>query len=249
MFSEKAEYHIKLSENNCADYAILPGDPGRVEKIAQLLQNPQKLAQNREFTTYEGYIEDKKVLVTSTGIGGPSAAIAVEELSHIGVKNIIRVGTCGGMQPEITAGDLIIPTAAIRMDGTSKEYVPVEFPAVADLEITNALVTAAKGLNAPFHYGIVQSKDSFYGQHIPESMPASSELQEKWSAWKKAGALASEMECSAIFTVSSVRKINAGAILLAVWNQEGRSGINFDTTLEIKTAIEAVKILIHKNND
>lgn len=252
MNKEALEYHIQLSHNNTAKYALLPGDPDRVQLIASFLENPEKIAQNREYTTYQGYLCGEKVLVTSTGIGGPSAAIALEELNNIGVDTVIRIGTCGGMQLDILSGDTVIATGAVRMDGTSKEYVPIEFPAVANFDIVSQLVDSAAMLKYNYHCGIVQSKDSFYGQHSPETMPSCNDLYNKWNAWIKAGVLASEMECSTLFTVASIRKIRAGAVLLAVWNQE-RANNNLsnptvkDTSSAIQIAINALKQIIIKD--
>ncbi len=251
MEAEKA-YHIGITSGHGAKYAILPGDPGRVEKIAKYLDNPKFLAQNREYTSYIGEISGEKVIVMSTGMGGPSAAIGVEELYKSGVETFVRIGTCGGMQTDIVAGDLIIATGAIRMEGTTKEYVPVEFPAVADLKVTNALVKAAENLNYKHFEGVVQSKDSFYGQHNPDRMPQSAELNAKWNAWIKAGCLASEMETAALFVVSSCLRARAGAVLLCVWNQEReKAGLSnkevLDTESAIKTSVEAVKLLIEKD--
>lgn len=246
------EYHIKLTEEHKAKYAILPGDPGRVEKIAAFLDNPKQIAYNREYNSYMGELDGEKVLVVSTGIGGPSAAICVEELCHIGVDTFIRVGTCGGMQTNVEPGDLVIATGAIRMDGTSKEYLPVEFPAVADFDVTCAIYAAAEKLGYSSHTGVVQAKDSFYGQHEPESMPAGPELLYKWDAWKRGGCLASEMEGATLFIVSAVRNCRAGAVFHCVWNQEiSNSALpkarNEDTSCAIKTAVEALRILIKKD--
>jgi uridine phosphorylase len=193
----------------------------------------------------------KTVMVISTGMGGPSTAIAVEELYKTGVRNFIRVGTCGGMALQVIGGDLVIATGAIRMDGTSKEYVPLEFPAVANLEITNALIEAARRLAAQWHTGIVQCKDSFYGQHSPERMPAGYELKDKWEAWIKAGCLASEMESSTLYIVSQILGARAGCVLNVVWNQEReKSGMSnphcHDTGLAVNTAVEAIRILIER---
>lgn len=246
------QYHIHLTEKEAAKYAIIPGDPGRVEKIAAFLDNAKQVGCNREYNSYLGYLDGEKVLVVSTGIGGPSAAICVEELAKIGVDTFIRVGTCGGMQPEIEPGDVIIATGAIRQDGTSREYLPIEFPAVADFKVTSALYNAAQNLGYPNHVGVVQAKDSFYGQHSPESMPISSELLAKWEAWKKGGCLASEMEGAALFIVSAARRLRAGAVFHCVWNQEAAKTAmpkdrKEDTSAAIKTAIEALRILIKED--
>jgi len=243
------QYHIDFDDSHGASYAILPGDPGRVEKIASYLANPRFFHQNREYTTWLGELSGKTVMVMSTGMGGPSTAIAVEELFKTGVRNFIRVGTCGGMALPVLGGDIVIATGAIRMEGTSKEYVPIEFPAIANLDVTNALVGAAKKLSAQWHAGIVQCKDSFYGQHNPDLMPVGYELKDKWDAWIKAGCLASEMESASLFIVSQILGARAGCVLNVVWNQEReRAGMSnpqsHDTSLGIKTAIEAIKILM-----
>jgi uridine phosphorylase len=244
-------YHIDFDDTHGASYAILPGDPGRVEKIASYLENPRFYHQNREYTAWLGEIAGQTVMVMSTGMGGPSTAIAVEELFKTGVKNFIRIGTCGGMSLPVTGGDLVVATGAIRMEGTSKEYVPVEFPAVANLDVTNALVKAAGKLGARYHAGIVQCKDSFYGQHSPDRMPSGYELMNKWDAWIKAGCLASEMESAALYIVSQILGARAGCVLSVIWNQEReRKGMSnphcHDTELAIKTAVEAARILIQQ---
>jgi uridine phosphorylase len=247
------QYHIDFDDSHGALYAILPGDPGRVEKIASYLENPRFFHQNREYTTWLGELSGRTIMVISTGMGGPSAAIAVEELFNTGVRNFIRVGTCGGMALPVSGGDIVIATGAIRMEGTTREYVPVEFPAVANLDITNALVQAAKNLGQKWHAGIVQCKDSFYGQHSPQRMPAGYELQDKWDAWLKAGCLASEMESAALFIVSQILGARSGCVLNVVWNQEReKAGMSnprcHDTGPGIMAAVEAVRILIKEEN-
>lgn len=244
-------YHIGLNEEDIkgAKYAILPGDPARVPKIAACLNNAKKIAVNREYTSYLGELEGENILVMSTGMGGPSTAIAVEELAQIGVENLIRVGTSGGMQLDVSAGDIVIAQAAIRQEGTSKEYVPIEFPAVADLELTLALKKAADELGYTNHTGVVHCKDSFYGQHNPERMPVSYELQNKWEAWIKAGTLCSEMETASLYTVSSILGLKASAVLLVVWNQEKeKKGLpqeqDFDVNKEIFVVIKALSNII-----
>lgn len=233
-------FHLAFPENPNADLAILPGDPGRVETIARQLENPRLFAQNREFTSWLGERNGRRILVTSTGIGGPSAAIAVEELAQTGVRTVLRVGTCGGIAERVCGGDIVIATAAIRAEGTSREYLPIEFPAVADFDATTALVAAAQSLGAMHHVGVIQSKDSFYGQHSPERMPVSYELEQKWSAWQRGGALASEMECAAVFTVAQTLGIRAGAVLGVLWNQERRKLGLPDATGDADLAIRVV---------
>ena len=242
-------YHIGFDDTHGAKYAILPGDPGRVEKIAKFLDNPKFHCQQREYTTWIGELNGEKVLVTSHGIGGPSTAIAVEELFITGVRTFIRVGTSGGMAEQVMGGDVVIATGAIRFDGTPSEYAPIEFPAVANLDVTNALVQAVRELGLKHHTGIVQCKDSFYGQHSAGRMPVSYELENKWRAWIKAGCLASEMESSTLYIVSSILGARAGCVLLVNQNQERKAkGLSnphvHDTEPAIKAAVEAVRILI-----
>lgn len=251
MENKEKMYHIGLSKEDLegAKFAILPGDPGRVESIARYLDNPKKIGQKREYTSFLGDLKNEKVLVISTGMGGPSTAICVEELAQIGITHLIRVGTSGGMQLDVSAGDVVIATGAIRQEGTSKEYLPIEFPAIADLDISIALKEAAQELGLNNHTGVVQCKDSFYGQHSPKRMPVSYELLNKWEAWIKGGALCSEMETASLYTVSSTLRLKAGAILLVVWNQEReKKGLPqeqcFDTDRAIKIAINAIKKLI-----
>ena len=246
------QYHIGLKEGDVGEYVILPGDPKRCEKIAKYFDDAKLVADRREYTTYTGYLNGVKVSVTSTGIGGPSASIAMEELVKVGAKYFIRVGTCGGMDLDVKSGDLVIATGAIRMEGTSKEYAPIEFPAVANYDIVTALINSAKKLNLPYHVGVVECKDSFYGQHSPELMPVNYELQNKWNAWLKLGCLASEMESAALFIVASYLKVKVGSIFLVDANQEREkqgleNPVAHDTELAIKTAVEAIKNLINEN--
>ncbi len=243
------QYHIELDESQSAKYCILPGDPKRCEKIARHFDNPEFVADNREFMTWAGTLNSERVLVTSTGIGGPSAAIAMEELTAVGVKTFIRVGTCGGINMKVRSSDIVIATGAIRFDGTGNEYAPIEFPAVADFGVSAALVEAAKSLGERWHAGVVQSKDSFYGQHSPKRMPVSYELLSKWEAWKRLGVLASEMESSTLFVVASALGVKCGSVLNVIWNQERESaGLidpdNFDTERGIRVAVKAIESLI-----
>ena len=245
-------YHVGFDDTHGAKYVLLPGDPGRVEKIAQHLDKPRFHFQNREYMTWLGELEGQTVMVMSTGMGGPSTAIAVEELYQTGVRTFIRIGTCGGMAEQVIGGDVVIAMGAIRQDGTTKEYVPIEFPAIADLSVTNALVQGAKNLGVTWHAGVVQCKDSFYGQHSPGRMPSGNELMEKWNAWIKAGCLASEMESATLYIVCQILGAKAGCVLNVVWNQEReRQGLSnpqsHDTALAIKVAVEAVRLLIEQD--
>lgn len=246
------QYHTHTSSDMIGEYVILPGDPGRCEKIASLLDDASLMAVNREFTTYTGTLDGVRVSVSSTGIGGPSASIAMEELYRCGAKTFIRIGTCGGMQTDVMGGDLVIASGAIRMEGTSKEYAPIEYPAVADITIVNALMQAAENLKYPYHVGVVECKDSFYGQHEPEKKPVGYELLNKWDAWIKCGALASEMESAAMYIVGSMLRVRVGTVLLVVANQEReKMGLSnpqaHDTERAIEAAVEATRILIRKD--
>lgn len=248
MFENGKQYHIKCAEGDVGEYCILPGDPGRCELIAGYFTDAREVACNREYLSYTGYISDKKVSVVSTGIGGPSAAIAMEELAELGAHTFIRVGTCGGINAKVCGGDAVIASAAVRQEGTSREYAPLEFPAAADFEVTLALKKAADKLGIPCHVGVVQCKDSFYGQHRPEVMPVSRVLSDKWEAWKRLGVLASEMESAALFVVASHLKVRCGTVLHTVWNQEReKSGYNdassHDVDNSVKICIEAIKNL------
>ena len=247
--NEEIMYHIGLPTSVRAKYAILPGDPGRVPKIAAFLDEPVELGIHREFRTFSGKLLGETVLVTSTGIGGPSAAIAVEELIRLGVDTFVRVGTCGGMNEKVCAGDVVIATGAIRMEGTSREYLPIEFPAVSDFGLVRDMADGAAALGLPYHTGVVQSKDSFYGQHSPQSMPNGAELLRKWDAWIAGGCLASEMEAAAIFSVAAARNVRAAALFHVVWNQTrrdkfGDNSESHDTERAIRTAVEGLKLTI-----
>ncbi len=245
------QYHIQCASEDVGKYVILTGDPKRCCKIAQYFDKAQLVADNREFVTYTGTLCGEKVSVTSTGIGGPSASIALEELVKCGAHTFIRVGTCGGMELKVKGGDLVVANAAVRMEGTTKEYAPIEYPAVADFEVVTALAGVCKDLDFPYHVGVCQSKDSFYGQHQPEIMPVSYELENKWNAWCRMGCLASEMETAALFIVGSFLRVRVGSVLLVLANQErekaGLENIQFhDTERVIVTAVDAMKKLINK---
>lgn len=252
VYSEDVQYHINMKQGDVGRYVILPGDPKRCEKIARHFDDAKLIADHREYVTYTGYLDGVKVSVTSTGIGGPSASIAVEELTNIGADTFIRVGTSGGMDVNVMGGDLVVASGAIRMEGTSREYAPMEFPAVANFEVLSALVKASQNLGKKYHVGVVQCKDAFYGQHEPDTKPVSYELTNKWEAWLRMGTLASEMESAALFIVGAYRKVRVGAILSVVANQERRKlGLEdpqvHDTEDAIKTAIEAIRLLIKED--
>lgn len=250
-YSENAakQYHIQVGKGDVGRYVILPGDPKRCAKIARYFDGAEQIADSREYVTYTGTLDGVKVSVTSTGIGGPSASIAMEELVQAGADTFVRIGTCGGMQLDVKSGDIVIANGAIRMEGTSREYAPIEFPAVANIEVVNALTAAAKSLGQKYHVGVVQCKDSFYGQHSPETKPVGCELLQKWEAWKRLGCLASEMESAALFIVAASLGVRMGSCFLVLANQEREAAglenpVVHDTDMAIRTAVEALRGLI-----
>ena len=249
MQKREIQYHIQCGPGDVGRYCILPGDPGRCERIAACFDRPAKVGSNREFTTYTGTLLGEMVSVCSTGIGGPSAVIAMEELHSLGADTFVRVGTCGGIALKVRAGDVVVATGAVRYEGTSREYAPIEFPAVADFGVQCALVEAAKALGKPWHAGVVQCKDSFYGQHSPERMPVAQELLCKWEAWKRLGVLASEMESAALFTCAAALGVRCGSCFHVIWNQEREAaGLDqmesHDEAAAVEVGVEALKRLI-----
>ena len=243
------QFHIRCNAEDVGRYCFLPGDPGRCESIAKHFDNPIHVGMNREYNIYTGTLLGEKVSVCSTGIGGPSAAIAMEELRNIGVDTFIRVGTCGGIDMDVLPGDVVVATGAIRFEHTSLEYAPIEFPAVPDFGVTAALKAASEALGFRTHVGVVQCKDSFYGQHAPETSPVYYELLQKWESWKRLGVKASEMESAALFVVAAALGVRCGSCFHAVWNQEReKAGLSMpmteDTTGAIRVGIEAMKRII-----
>ncbi len=254
VYSPNEEFHLKIKPGDVGRYVLLCGDPGRCEKIAAYFDEAALVQVNREYTIYTGMLAGNKISVCSTGIGGPSTAIAVEELVHCGADTFIRVGTSGGMAMQVMGGDVVIGTGAIRMEGTTKEYVPIEYPAVADFEVVRALVDSAKisPKRKNYHVGVLECKDSFYGQHDPDSMPAGYELKAKWDAFVRCGALASEMESAALFIIGSVRGVRTGSIMTVFANQTRRAaGLedpqDYDVAPAIRIAVEAMRILMKRD--
>ena len=251
---ENLQYHLQIRKGDVGRYVILPGDPKRCEKIAAHFENARFIADNREYITYTGFLDGEKVSVTSTGIGGPSATIALEELVLSGADTFVRVGTCGGIDLDVKGGDMVVATGAVRMEGTSREYAPIEYPAVADFEVASALVEAGKTLGYPCHTGVVQCKDAFYGQHEPERMPVSYELLNKWEAWKRMGCKASEMESAALFIAAGHLLVRCGSVFLVIGNQERQAlgmenPIVHDTEGAIRMAVEAIRGLIRADRE
>ena len=247
--SREVQFHIQCRRGDVGRYCLLPGDPGRCELIASFFENPVHIGQNREYNIYTGTLLGEKVSVCSTGIGGPSAVIAMEELHNIGADTFIRVGTCGGIDLDVRSGDVVVATGAIRFEHTSREYAPIEYPAVANFEVTTALVEASRALGKRTQVGVVQCKDAFYGQHSPARMPVSYELLNKWEAWKRLGVKASEMESAALFVVAAALGCRCGSCFHVVWNQEREAAgldqkMSEDTSSSVKVSVEALKLLI-----
>lgn len=238
------QYHVQLQRGDVGKYVLLPGDPGRCEPISRLFDDPRLVATNREYVTYTGLLDGVPVSVTSTGIGCPSAAIALEELVKCGADTFIRVGTSGHIQKDIHSGELAIITAAIRDEGTSRHYMPIEFPAIADIDIVLALQAAAKKTGAKSRTGITQSKDSFYGQHEPERMGVARELLDRWRAWEIGGALCSEMEASALFVIASMLRVRAGGVMMV-------HGVEPMPPLDIllETAVQGLREIISSDRE
>lgn len=254
IISKDIRFHLKIRNGDVGRYVILPGDPGRVPLIAKYLDNAEQIACNREYNVYTGYLDGVKVSVCSTGIGGPSAAIAVEELIESGADTFIRVGTSGGINLKVVGGDLLVASAAVRSEGTSHEYIPDGYPAVADFEVTRALKDAGDELSTDedgnrCHVGVVHCKDNFYGEIDPNNTGVASKLNAAWEGYVKCGCLTSEMESAAIFSVALLRGVRAGAVMTALWNVErtnaGLPDKNCDSTDRgIRCAIGAVRKLI-----
>jgi uridine phosphorylase len=218
--ADERQHHIQVAPGEVGRYVFLPGDPGRCEPIARLFDDPVLVAKNREYETWTGTLDGERVSATSTGIGCPSAAIAMEELVKVGADTFVRVGTSGSMQPEILPGDLGVINAAIRDEGTTSHYLPIEFPAVADIDVTRALAIGARSLGKTVHVGVSQSKDSFYGQHEPGRMPVAGRLKERWSAWMAGGAICSEMEAAALYIVAATLRVRAGGIMMIMGHSD-----------------------------
>ncbi|MBR4577477.1 MAG: uridine phosphorylase [Clostridia bacterium] len=252
VYSPEEEFHLKIRTGDVGRYVLLCGDPARCSKIAALFDSSAFVQSNREYTIYTGTLEGEKVSVCSTGIGGPSTAIAVEELIHCGSDTFIRVGTAGGMAPEVLGGDVVIGTGAIRMEGTSREYAPAEYPAVADFSIVSSLADAAREAGVRYHVGVLHNKDNFYGQHSPDTMPVREELKAKWKAFLDCGALASEMESAALFIVCAVRRARAGSLMQVFANQTRREmGLEdpmvLDTDAAVRVGVLGLRKLIQRD--
>ncbi|MBP7009674.1 MAG: uridine phosphorylase [Kiritimatiellae bacterium] len=237
------QYHVHLKRGDVGRYVLLPGDPGRVPLIASYFDNAKEVAFNREYRTFTGTVDGIKVSCCSTGIGCPSTAIAVEELIKCGADTFIRIGTCGALQREVKLGDLCITTGAVREEGTSRQYVPLSYPAVADLDVTLALREAARKLKIRAHTGIGHCKDAFFIED--KDIPIREEIDAKWNAWYKSNVISTSMESAALFVVSTIRRVRAGEVLATIGLTYADAPIIAKVGIDeaIRTAMEAIKIL------
>lgn len=210
------QYHLRVDEGEIGRYVFLPGDPGRCELIAARFENARRIRSNREFTTYTGTLDHVGVSVVSTGIGGPSTAIAIEELHELGTHTIVRVGTCGAMREELAIGDVVIVQASVRDEGTSHQYMPPAVPAVPAFDVVAALREAASARGVRHHVGVAVSTDSFYAQRQAERMPVGAELAQRWESYRRSGAIAAEMETAAVFVVGASLGMRTGAVLAVI---------------------------------
>lgn len=250
--SEKKTMHLNVSKGQIGQYIFLPGSVERSTKISKYFNHPVKIAQNREFLTYSGTLEGILVSVTSTGIGGPSAAIAAEELFECGAHTMMRIGSCCSTSPKVRRGDVVIPNGAVRMEGTGLHYLPLEFPAVPDFIMLKELEAAAARLKIPYNVGITITKDSFFTEVSPETKPVYYELKNKWEAYRKGGATSSSMECSTLFLVAASLGIRMSSVLINATDDNEYSDDNQDypDNLEdraIRVGIEAMKEIIRKD--
>jgi uridine phosphorylase len=233
------QYHLQVEAGEIGEYVLLPGDPGRCERIAERLDGARLVAANREYTSYTGSLDGVTVSVTSTGIGGPSTAIAVEELVRVGARTLVRIGSCGALDPGLRFGDLVVVQAAARGDGTSDRYAPPGFPAVADIDVVQALRSEARAAGHRFRVGVVLTNDAFYAEVAPETFPMEGLIRASWDAWARAGCLAAEMEAATVLTVAAVRRVRAGAVLAVIDSaSEGVAGLPDPSRLPMDAAID-----------
>ena len=241
------KYHVGLAQGEVGQYVLYPGDPARTAVIARFLEEAREVAFSREYRTFTGKVAGVPVSAVSSGMGGPSVAIGMEELGELGVHTFLRVGTCGATQPGIKVGDLVIATGAVRTEGTGDGYVPKEFPAVADYAVVTALLESAREAGARYHLGIIRAVDALYSDLVPDTMPDGPRLKGELEMWARAGVVANDMESSTLFVVGSVRRLRAGSLLLVV-DEVGAGEIHHldPAYMErmLKVAVGAVRRLI-----
>ena len=247
---DEKKYHVGLAKGDVGEYVLVPGDPFRTPMVAKHLEGAREVAFSREYRTFTGGVDGVPVSTMSTGMGGPSVAIGVEELAELGVHTFLRVGTCGAAQPEIKMGDLVIAIGSVRSEGTPDGYVPKEYPAIASLEVVNALVDAASAAGVPYHVGVIRSVDALYSDLMPERMPRPQHQRDELDMWSRAGILSNDMETSTLFVVSRLRKLRAGTINLCV-DELGAGEIHhLDPSYMdrmLKVAVDAIRLLIARD--
>lgn len=249
---EKKMMHLNVTKSQVGKYVFLPGSVERATLIAKYLDNPVKIMQNREFLTYTGTLAGVPVSVTSTGVGGPSAAIAVEELYECGAHTMMRIGSCASTSAKVKIGDVCIINGAVRMEGTGDHYLPIEFPAVPDYSMVKELEAAAIKLDIPHNVGVTITKDSFYSEVSPETKPVYHELKNKWEAYEKGGATNTSMECSVLFLVAASLGIRMSSVMISATNYKAYSNDDKDYPREwedraIRVGIEAMTAIIKKD--
>ena len=243
------KYHVGLAPGDVGEYVLVPGDPFRTPLIAKHLDEAREVAFSREYRTFTGKVDGVPVSAMSSGMGGPSVAIGVEELHELGVHTLLRVGTCGALQPEVKMGDLVIAIGSVRSEGTPDGYVPKEYPAIASLDVVNALVEASEAAHVPYHVGVMRSVDALYSDLLPDQMPRP-DLRGELEMWTRAGVIGNDMETSTLFVVTRLRKMRAGTVCLCV-DEVGAGEIHhldpsyMDRMLRV--AVDAIRLLIKRD--
>lgn len=249
---EQKTMHLDIASGQIGSYVFVPGSVERAALIAEHFDNPVKVAHKREFLTYTGTLEGVPVSVTSTGIGGPSASIAMEELYRCGAHTMMRIGSAASTSPNVKTGDVVIPNGAVRMEGTGNHYLPFEFPAVPDFEMLKALEAAAVKLGHPYNVGITITKDSFYTEAEPETKPVYEELKAKWNSYIAGGATNTSMECAVLFLIGASLGIRTASVMISATNfgEYSNDAADYPSGWEqraIEVGIEAMRQLIIKD--
>ncbi len=251
--AEQAVFHLGVTKADLqgASIAIMPGDPARVAKIAEVMESAVFITTNREYTLYLAKLEGQTVVICSTGIGGPSTSIAVEELAQLGVNTFLRIGTTGAIQPEVDVGDIIVTTGAVRLDGASLHFAPMEYPAVADFDVVSAMKKAATDIGAKVHVGITASSDTFYpGQERYDTFSGrvTRRFQGSVEEWQSMGVLNYEMEAATLFTMCASSGLRAGCVAGVIVNRTQKETPQHDhheiEARTIKAVVEAARNLI-----
>lgn len=248
MSEQKKMMHLAIRDGDIGGYVLMPGSPERAKTLSTYLDNVADVAYNREFHTFTGYLDGKRVSITSSGMGGPSVAIAVEELRECGAHTIIRVGTCESMQPTVQVGQIVLPNGAVRMEGVAQQYAPIEYPAVPDMEILTALKDAADAESIPYKIGVDVTKACFSTQYLAAQRP-NPMIAQRWEGYRRGGALCADMGCAPFFVAASSLGVRAGAVLGVAFNDNEYSDDLAEwpaicEELACRTAIAALSILI-----